>query len=102
MYCKSGKQNKIKRNWYCLLLFWSYNEWQRFYNKDILLDQRSYKTYENILIYDISYKSFMGAKPLGTRFDEIDRFIKIYDRITSYYYLTISGLIKFVIGLNIL
>ena len=44
----------------------------------------------------------MGAKPLGTRFDEINRFIEIYDRITCYYHLTISGLIKFVIGLNIL
>ena len=44
----------------------------------------------------------MGAKPLDTKFDEKDRFIKIYDRITCYYHLTVSGLIKFVIGLNIL
>ena len=30
---------------------------------DTLLDEKSYKTYQNILIYDISYKIFMGAKP---------------------------------------
>ena len=31
---------------------------------DILLDKKSYKTFENILIYDVSYKTFMGAKSL--------------------------------------
>ena len=47
---------------------------------DILLDKKSYeKSYENILIYGISYKIFMGAKPLRIRFNKIDRFIKIYD-----------------------
>ena len=48
---------------------------------DILLDEKSYKTSKNILIYDISYKTFMGAKPLDIRFDEIDGFIKIHDGI---------------------
>ena len=48
---------------------------------DILFHKKSYKTYENILIYDIWYKTFMGAKPLRIRFDEIDGFIKIYDGI---------------------
>ena len=28
---------------------------------NILLDKKLYKTYKNILIYDISYKTFMGA-----------------------------------------
>ena len=31
---------------------------------NILLDKKLWKTQENIFIYDISYKSFMGAKPL--------------------------------------
>ena len=31
---------------------------------NILLDEKLWKTQENIFIYDISYKSFMGAKPL--------------------------------------
>ena len=48
---------------------------------NILFHKKSYKTYENILIYDIWYKTFMGAKPLRIRFDEIDGFIKIYDGV---------------------
>ena len=39
------------------------------------------KKCENILIYDISYKTFMGSISLRIRFDEIDGFIKIYDGI---------------------
>ena len=31
------------------------------------------------MIYDISYKTFMGAKPLLIRFAKIDGIIKIYD-----------------------
>ena len=41
----------------------------------VLLDEKIYK---NILIYDISYKTFMGSKPLRIWFHEIDGFIKIY------------------------
>ena len=47
---------------------------------DILLDE---KIYENILIYDISYKMFMIAKPLRIRFNEIDGFIKIWNAICN-------------------
>ena len=53
------------------------------YSIDILLDEKLYKEkYQNILIYDISYKTSTGAKPLGIRFDKIDGFIKIHGRIT--------------------
>ena len=38
------------------------------------------------MIYDISYKTFMGAKQLRIRFDEIDGLIKIYDG-TRYFVL---------------
>ena len=55
---------------------------------NILLDKNSYKTYKNILIYDISYKTFMGTKPLHIRFEKIDGFIKIYDGIR---YLVLFG-----------
>ena len=72
------------------------------YSNDILLDEKSYKTYKNIFIYDISYKTFMVAKALCIRFNEIHGFIKIYDRIRYLVYLIMGGLIKFVIGLNIL
>ena len=47
----------------------------------ILLNKKSY---ENILIYEISYKTFMGAKPLCFRFDKIDKFIKIDDGIKIF------------------
>ena len=47
-----------------------------FYN--ILLDEKSYKY---LLIYNISYKTFMGEKPLRIWFDKIDGFIKIDNRI---------------------
>ena len=49
----------------------------RFWNRDIefrdiLLDEKSYETSENILSYNISYKISMGAKPLRVRFHKID------------------------------
>ena len=37
--------------------------------------------YENILIYDISFKTFMGRKSLRIRFNKINGFIKIYEGI---------------------
>ena len=37
------------------------------------------KLHENILIYDISYKTLINSKPLRIRFDKIDRFFRIYD-----------------------
>ena len=40
------------------------------------------------MIHDISYNTFMGAKPLCIRFDEIDGFIKIYGGIR---YLVLFG-----------
>ena len=45
-----------------------------FYN--ILLDEKSR---ENILIFDISYKTLMGTKPLHIRFVKVDGFITVYD-----------------------
>ena len=42
------------------------------------IDERSYK---NILVYDISYKTLFGSKPLRIKFDEVDRFIRVYDGI---------------------
>ena len=37
------------------------------------------KAHKKTLIYDISYKTFMGEKPLRIRCDRIDGFIKVYD-----------------------
>ena len=45
---------------------------------NILLDKKIYK---KILIHEISYKNFIGSKPLRIWFDKIDGFIQIYDGI---------------------
>ena len=42
---------------------------------NVLLDEKSY---QNILIYDVYYKTQIVAKPLGLRFDKVDGFIRIY------------------------
>ena len=70
---------------------------------DILLDEKLYKQkYENILIYNTSYKTWMGPKPLRIRFDKIDGFIKINDKIRYLVLLIIVIVIKLVVRLNIL
>ena len=49
---------------------------------DISLEEKLYKeNNENILIYEISYKSSTDAKPLRIRYDKIDGFIKIHNKI---------------------
>ena len=40
---------------------------------DILLDEKSY---ENILIYYVLYRTLIGAKPLCIMFDKVDGFIR--------------------------
>ena len=43
---------------------------------NILIDEKSY---EDILVYDISYKNLITGKPLRIRFGKIDGFIRVYD-----------------------
>ena len=52
---------------------------------NILIDCKSY---ENILIYDISVQTLIDLQLLGIRFDKIDGFIRIYNRNR---YLTLIG-----------
>ena len=54
---------------------------------NILVDEKSH---ENILIYDISYKTLISQKPLRIRFDEIKGLVIIYD-VTRYLTLLGSG-----------
>ena len=56
---------------------------------NILIDEKSH---ENILIYDILYKTVIGAKPFRVRFDKIDGSIRVYDGIR---YLTLFGSEKY-------
>ena len=39
--------------------------------------------YENILVYNISYKSLIDSRPLRIRSDEIDEFIRAYDETSN-------------------
>ena len=43
---------------------------------NILTDEKSY---ENILVYNISYKILIAPKPLCIPFEKIDGFIRVYD-----------------------
>ena len=55
------------------------------------------------LIYDISYKNFVGVQLVRIRFDEIDDFIKVYMiALNIQYYLLPKDIMKFMIGLDIL
>ena len=45
------------------------------------MDKKSYKKIQNVLVYEILYKTFMVNKPMYIRFDKIVAFIKIYDGI---------------------
>ena len=42
-----------------------------------LLDEKSY---ENILIYDISYKTLIGPKPFPIRLEKVDSFVRVHNR----------------------
>ena len=42
-----------------------------------------------ILVYNISYKTLIGARPLRIRFDKIDKFIRVFDGIR--YLLSFEG-----------
>ena len=59
---------------------------------NILLDK---KWYENILVYNISYKILIGPQPLRIRFDKIDGFTRTYHG-TRYLVLFGSEKIDFI------
>ena len=50
------------------------------------------KSYKNILVHDISYKTLMGAKPFDIRFDKRNEFIRVYNGAR---YLVLFGLEKY-------
>ena len=39
------------------------------------------KSYEKILMYDVLYKTLIGAKPLCIIFDKVNEFIRDFDRM---------------------
>ena len=74
---------------------------ENFYCGHGLLDE---KLYENLLIYDISYKIFMGTNPLRIRSGKVDGFISVYDGtgylalICSKRYDAIYDIIRYLIS----
>ena len=58
-------------------------------NLDILVDQKSF---ENILVYNISYKTLIGSKPLRITFNKIDGVIRVCDETR---YLVLFGAEKY-------
>ena len=60
-------------------------KFEDFNSDNILIDEKSQ---ENILIYDISYKTLIREKLLRIRFSKIDGLIRIYD---GNRYLTLLG-----------
>ena len=70
---------------------------------NILIDEKSY---DKILIYDISYKNLIGPKPLRIRFNKRDGFIRIYDGTRSLIlfgpekYYAICNSIRYLISLK--
>ena len=66
---------------------------------NILLDGKLYTNlYENILIYNISYKTFTCEEPLRIRFDVADELIKIFDG--TRYLVLFGPVMQFMIGLS--
>ena len=55
-----------------------FNNMIKLENFDIVNITIDEKSHENILIYNISYKTFIGSKPLCIGFDKIDGFVRIY------------------------
>ena len=49
------------------------------YSVDILIDKKSYETYENILVYNILCKTSTRPWQLCIRFNKIDGFIRVLD-----------------------
>ena len=62
--CEETKMWSANKSFYILLAFLLIKDID-IYSGDTLSDEKPYKTYENILIYDISCKTFMGLILLG-------------------------------------
>ena len=62
---------------------------------NILKDEMSY---ENILVYNISYKSLIDSKSLSIRFNKVDEFIRIHDGIR--YHISVKSGITYMISHN--
>ena len=79
-------KDELKEIYIKNLMCYYFDDMIRFWDRDIefrdiLLDKKSNETSKKFLIYDISNKTSTGAKTLRIRFDKIDGFIKIHNKI---------------------
>ena len=51
-------------------------KFEYFFFNNILIDEKSY---QNFLIYSISYRTLIDTKPLRIRFDKVNGFIRVHD-----------------------
>ena len=65
----------------------------------ILIDEKSC---ENVWVFSMSYKILIGAKALQIRFDNVDRFIRVYVRTRYLVLFGSKNMVPFTIGLDIL
>ena len=86
---ENNELKKVRIKNYTCYCFDDIIKLEDFYLDNILIDEKSH---ENILIYDISYKTLINPKPLRSRFDKIDGFIRIYDGTR---YITFFGSEKY-------
>ena len=71
------------------VIIWMTIKFEDFDLNNTLVDE---KLHENVLVYNISYKTLIGARPLRIRFDKIDVFIRFYHG-TRYLVLFGAGIL---------
>ena len=84
------------------MYFWLFDDTIKFedFNIDNILINK--KSYEIVLVYNISYKTLIGFKPCYIRFDKIDGFIRVYDGTRYLLLFGAENMIPFTTGLDIL
>ena len=79
MYYKMESNHKLKdiniKNRICYY-FDDIIKIEHYHLDNIMLNEKSYR---NILVYNDSYKTLIGDKPLCIRFDKVNGFIRVYD-----------------------
>ena len=79
MYYKYGQQLRIKNNNIKNFTCYYFNDIIKIEDFDLDNMLSNEKSYENILVHNISYKILISDKSLRIRFDKEDKFLKVYD-----------------------
>ena len=85
------KNNKLKKVGIKIHTCYYFNDITKIEDFDFNNNLLNEKSYENISIYDVSYKILIGAKPLHIMFDKVDGFTRDYNGTK---YLSLFGFEK--------